>query len=158
MRKKITIVLISLLTALVVMSSGYGKWQKELNIKGKVVVVPTVESLKQLVEDEVNLQKENLEKAANALEADLQADQDKDSFEGTNAQESIEKEKEEDDEDQLEDALNKKDNGDDLEDNSNYSSEGITNNQENNTEKSEPILNADIDNPMTQLEIDGSGD
>lgn len=158
MRKKITIVLISLLTALVVMSSGYGKWQKELNIKGKVVVVPTVESLKQLVEDEVNLQKENLEKAANALEADLQADQDKDSFEGTNAQESIEKEKEEDDEDQLEDALDKEDNGDDLENNSNYSSEGITNNQENNTEKSEPILNTDIDNPTTQLEIESSDD
>lgn len=152
MRKKITIILLGLVSAFVIISSGYGEWQKELIIEGNIKVRPNSRGIQQLVEDEVNLQKENLLKTSSILEREkLAGDQSENSFEDIdktiednnapkdiNVQEGIREEKEDD------------------EGNTSDSLEDNTNNQENNTKEPELILNTDVDDTATQPETDSS--
>lgn len=48
MRKKLTILFISILSAYFIMSSGYGKWQKQLTIEGSIKVIPDPKVLEQM--------------------------------------------------------------------------------------------------------------
>lgn len=60
MGKKTTIVLISILSAFIIMSSGYGLWQEELIIEGNIKVIPDPKVLEAMESelDELILQEE----------------------------------------------------------------------------------------------------
>lgn len=51
MRKRISIVLISVLSAFLIMTSGYGLWQKELIIEGNIKIIPDPRVKHQLLGD-----------------------------------------------------------------------------------------------------------
>lgn len=61
--KKVTVVLISLLSAFIIMFSGYGKWQRDLVIEGKIEVVE-----EQNVIDGLDFELQGLESALEKLE------------------------------------------------------------------------------------------
>lgn len=66
MRKKMVVIVISLLTALIIMSSGYGMWQKELTINGYITVKQDPEVIQQF--QELALQQEKLQEEQKLLE------------------------------------------------------------------------------------------
>lgn len=66
MKKKMVVIVISLLTALIIMSSGYGMWQKELTINGYITVKQDPEVIQQF--QELALQQEKLQEEQKLLE------------------------------------------------------------------------------------------
>lgn len=169
MGKKIIIILTSLLTAFVIMSSGYGKWQKKLIIEGNILIIPNTEGFRKLVEDEVNLQKESLGEEAGTLEKRLPVVQSEGSFKGIDktikdnnasiSESTSEGTTEETNNvDQTGKMINEEDEANVLLEDITDSQKDNTNSQEDNTKEPESILNTDMDNSTTQPEIDSSDD
>lgn len=92
--KKVMVILISILSAFIIMSSGFGKWQKELRVLTDITVMPdsrTIDGLiaerEKLILEAQRIEEERLLEEQKALEAQKILEEQKLSGEQVNVEE-----------------------------------------------------------------------